>query len=97
MTSSQTKSGVFHGVLLEQKEYEQARSKCLDAKNVWVRERAWFETSTSTGKSPTLAKKVRSLLNFRGGHELFMFDPKEEESLQKIRDRYCEKSSKNIT
>ena len=50
MTSSQTKSGVFHGVLLEQKEYEQARSKCLDAKNVWVRERAWFETSTSTGK-----------------------------------------------
>ena len=38
------------------------------------------------GKSPTLAKRVRSLVNFRGGHELFMFDPKEEESLQKIRD-----------
>ena len=49
------------------------------------------------GKSPTLAKKVRSLVNFRGGHELFMFDPKEEESLQKIRDRHYEKSSKNIT
>ena len=40
----------------------------------------------SKGKSPTLAKRVRSLVNFRGGHELFMFDPKEEESLQKIRD-----------
>ena len=52
---------------------------------------------SSNGKSPTLAKRVRSLVNFRGGHELFMFDPKEEESLQKIRDRYCEKSSKNIT
>ena len=42
------------------------------------------------GKSPTLAKKVRSLVNFRGGHEIFMFDPKEEESLQKIRDRWEE-------
>ena len=49
------------------------------------------------GKSPTLAKRVRSLVNFRGGHELFMFDPKEEESLQKIRDRHYEKISKNIT
>ena len=44
----------------------------------------------SKGKSPTLAKKVRSLVNFRGGHEMFMFDPKEEESLQKIRDN-CHK------
>ena len=44
----------------------------------------------SSGKSPTLAKKVRSLLNFRGGHEMFMFDPKEEESLQKIIDN-CHK------
>ena len=51
----------------------------------------------SKGRSPTLAKTVRSLVNFRGGHELFMFDPKEEESLQKIRDRHYEKSSKNIT
>ena len=42
------------------------------------------------GKSPTLAKKVRSLINFRGGHELFMFDPTEEESLQKIRDHWEE-------
>ena len=50
----------------------------------------------SKGKSPTLAKRVRSLVNFRGGHEMFMFDPKEEESLQKIRDRWEEKSSKNI-
>ena len=40
----------------------------------------------SKGRSPTLAKTVRSLVNFRGGHEMFMFDPKEEESLQKIRD-----------
>ena len=44
----------------------------------------------SKGRSPTLAKKVRSLVNFRGGHELFMLDPKEEESLQKIRDN-CHK------
>ena len=51
----------------------------------------------SKGKSPTLAKKVRSLVNYRGGHEIFMFDPKEEESLQKIRDRHYEKSSKNIS
>ena len=51
----------------------------------------------SKGKSPTLAKRVRSLINFRGGHEIFMFNPTEEESLQKIRDRYYEKSSKNIS
>ena len=44
----------------------------------------------SKGRSPTLAKTVRSLVNFRGGHEMFMFDPKEEESLQKIRDN-CHK------
>ena len=44
----------------------------------------------SKGKSPTLAKRVRSLVNFRGGHEMFMFDPKEEESLQKIRDHWEE-------
>ena len=49
------------------------------------------------GKSPTLARRVRSLINFRGGHELFMFDPTEEESLQKIRNRHYEKSSKNIS
>ena len=46
----------------------------------------------SKGKSPTLAKRVRSLVNFKGGHEMFMFDPTEEESLQKIRDRHYEKS-----
>ncbi|WP_036906477.1 hypothetical protein [Prochlorococcus marinus] len=51
----------------------------------------------SKGKSPTLARRVRSLVNFRGGHEIFMFDPKEEESLQKIRNRHYEKSSKNIS
>ena len=41
----------------------------------------------SKGKSPTLAKRVRSLVNFRGGHEMFMFDPKEEESLQESLQR----------
>ena len=51
----------------------------------------------SKGKSPTLAKRVRSLINFRGGHELFMFDPKEEESLQKIRDRWEEKKLQEST
>ena len=51
----------------------------------------------SQGKSPTLAKRVRSLVNFKAGHEIFMFDPKEEESLQLIRDRHYEKSSKNIS
>ena len=45
MTSSQNKKGVFRGVLLEQKEYEQARSKCLKVKNDWVLKMAWLETS----------------------------------------------------
>tara|TARA_Y100001968_G_scaffold105774_1_gene95662 strand:+ start:64 stop:327 length:264 start_codon:yes stop_codon:yes gene_type:complete len=36
----------------------------------------------SKGKSPTLAKRVRLLVNFRGRHEIFIFDPKEQESLQ---------------
>ena len=49
------------------------------------------------GKSPTLAKRVRALVNFRGGHEMFMFDPKEEESLQKVRDRYEEKKLTKLT
>ena len=51
----------------------------------------------SQGKSPTLAKRVRSLVNFKGGHEIFMFDPKEEESLQLIRDRYEEKKLQKLT
>jgi hypothetical protein len=45
----------------------------------------------SKGKSPPLAKKVRSLVNFRGGHDIFLLDLTEEESLQKIRDRWEEK------
>ena len=45
---------------------------------------------SSKGKSPTLARRVRLLINFRGGHEIFMFDPNEEESLQKVRD-HCHK------
>ena len=49
------------------------------------------------GKSPTLAKRVRSLVNFRGGHEMFMFDPREEQSLQKVRDRYYEKKQQKLT
>ena len=48
----------------------------------------------SKSKSPTLAKQVGSLVNFKGGHEMFMFDPKEQESLQKVRDRYYEKKLK---
>ena len=40
----------------------------------------------SNGRSPTPAKRGRSLVNFRGGHEFFMFDPKEKEFIQKIRD-----------
>ena len=51
----------------------------------------------SKGRSPTLAKRVRSLVNFRGGHEMFMFDPKEEESLQRIRDRYYERKLEKLT
>ena len=51
----------------------------------------------SKGKSPTLAKRVRSLVNFRGGHEIFMFDPTEEESLQKIRDQWEEQKLQQLT
>ena len=51
----------------------------------------------SKGRSPTLAKRVRSLVNFRGGHEMFMFDPKEEASLQKVRDRYEQKKQQRLT
>ena len=47
----------------------------------------------SKGKSPTLAKQVRSLVNFKGGNEMFMFEPTEEESLQEIRDHWQEKSN----
>ena len=49
------------------------------------------------GKSPTLARRVRSLVNFRGGHEIFMFDPTEEESLQKIRDQWEEQKLQELT
>ena len=49
------------------------------------------------GKSPTLANRVRSLVNFKGGHEMFMFDPKEEASLQKIRDHWEEKKLQKLT
>ena len=36
------------------------------------------------GKSPLLAEKVRSLVNFRGGHEMFMFDPMQPESRERM-------------
>ena len=39
--------------------------------------------------------RVRSLINFRGGHKLFMLNPREEEYLQKVRDRWEEKSFNN--
>ena len=51
----------------------------------------------SKGISPILAKKVRSFINFRAGHELFMFDPNEEESLQKIRDQWEEQKLQQST
>ena len=53
--------------------------------------RGWSD-NFSSNEIPTLAKWVRSLINFRGGHEMFMFDPREEESLQKISDRWEGKS-----
>ena len=51
----------------------------------------------SKGKSPTLAKRVRSLVNFKGGHEMFMFDPKEPDSIQRMRDRYEMKRQQKLT
>ena len=36
------------------------------------------------GKSPLLAERVRSLVNFRGGHEMFMFDPMQPESRERM-------------
>ena len=36
------------------------------------------------GKSPLLAEKVRSLVNFKGGHEMFMFDPMQPESRERM-------------
>ena len=42
MTNSQNKKGVYRGVLLEDDEYELARSKALKFKNEWVREQAWL-------------------------------------------------------
>ena len=35
-------------------------------------------------KSPLLAEKVRSLVNFRGGHEIFMFDPMTSKSRERM-------------
>ena len=49
------------------------------------------------GKSPTLAKRVRSLVNFKGGHEMFMFDPTEPDSIQKMRDRYQMQCQQKLT
>ena len=51
----------------------------------------------SKGKSPTLARTVRSLVNFKGGHEMFMFDPKEPDSIQRMRDRYEMKRQQKLT
>ena len=49
------------------------------------------------GKSPTLAKRVRSLVNFKGGHEMFMFDPTVPDSIQKMRDRYEMQRQQKLT
>tara|TARA_Y100001968_G_scaffold200254_1_gene183821 strand:- start:1782 stop:2096 length:315 start_codon:yes stop_codon:yes gene_type:complete len=46
---------------------------------------------------PTLAKRVRSLVNFKGDHEMFMFDPKEEASLQRVRDLFDQKRAKKLS
>ena len=51
----------------------------------------------SKGRSPTLARRVRSLVNFKGGHEMFMFDPKEPDSIQRMRDRYEMKRQQKLT
>ena len=51
----------------------------------------------SKGKSPTLAKRVRSLVNFKGGHEMFMFDPTEPDSIQRMRDRYQMQCQQKLT
>tara|TARA_Y100001968_G_scaffold219651_2_gene202401 strand:+ start:221 stop:397 length:177 start_codon:yes stop_codon:yes gene_type:complete len=37
----------------------------------------------SKGRSPTIVNRVRSLVSFKGDHEMFNFDPEEEKSLQK--------------
>ena len=49
------------------------------------------------GKSPTLAIRVRSLVNFKGCHEIFMFDPTEPDSIQKMRDRYEMQRQQKLT
>ena len=36
------------------------------------------------GKSPLLAERVRSLVNFRGAYEMFMFDPMKPESRERM-------------
>jgi hypothetical protein len=51
----------------------------------------------SKGRFPTLARRVRSLVNFKGGHEMFMFDPKEPDSIQRMRDRYEMKRQQKLT
>ena len=51
----------------------------------------------SRAKSPTLSKRVRSLVNFKGGHEMFVFDPTEPDSIQKMRDRYKMKRQQKLT
>ena len=51
----------------------------------------------SSGRRPTLAKRVRSLINFKGDHEMFMFDPKEEASLQRVRDLFDQKRAKKLS
>ena len=47
------------------------------------------------GKSPLLAEKVRSLVNFRDGHEIFMFDPMTPESRERM-EKYSAMIKKKI-
>ena len=48
-------------------------------------------------KSPILAKRVSSLVNFRSWHELFMFAPKDEEPCKKSGIDGKEKKQQRLT
>tara|TARA_Y100001968_G_scaffold56900_1_gene48002 strand:+ start:613 stop:948 length:336 start_codon:yes stop_codon:yes gene_type:complete len=50
------------------------------------------------GKSPLHAERVRSLVNFKGEHEMFMFNPREEASIKRIHEYDAmKKDAKNLS
>ncbi len=67
--------------------YRLIRDGLLDDYIEYVEGVLYLEMGTRS-KRPTLAKRVRSLINFKGEHEMFMFDPKEEVSLQRVRAKF---------